>query len=84
MTQQTRKSSYYAGNVGKVTFLFNYVNECLINIQEQYWIQTISKKTGILELQEVFQQKDVELGERHYINVVNRGYRSTHAAWKRS
>ena len=82
LMQRVTWSSYYGGNVLKAG----------VHIQQSGWMGTYKafpgaiscteyfEKCGCLEEQEIFQKED---GGEPFINILDRGYRSTQVAWKK-
>ena len=80
MLQRITFSAYYAGNVAKGGI---YLQLCgWLGAYELYpgdmSDSDYLNKTEILELQKFFQEKD---GGIPFLNILDRGYRSTRAAW---
>jgi hypothetical protein len=81
LIQRLTYSSYYSGNVGKGGV---FVQLCGWLGTHELYPGAMSdtdylNKTGILESQHLFQEKD---GGEPFLNVLDRGYRSTRAAWR--
>jgi hypothetical protein len=81
LLQRMTYSSYYAGNVGKGGI---FVQLCGWMGTHELYPGAMSdsdylNKTGILEEQKAFQEKD---GGIPFTNILDKGYRSTRASWR--